>query len=82
LKSTYMLILDVEPLHITGCFNKISKTTGGLPTCDLTRLGTRNATNYSLFFVLQVFIRKQETVQTVKLTLDHRVTPTSAIYRR
>ncbi|AXI53340.1 hypothetical protein C1J05_01445 [Sulfitobacter sp. JL08] len=26
----------------------------------------------SLFVVLQVFIRKQETVQTVKLTLDHR----------
>ena len=47
-----------------------------------------------LSVVLQVFIRKQETVQTVKLTLDHRTTdalppcgdlsadPTSAIYRR
>jgi hypothetical protein len=32
-----------------------------------------------LFVVLQVFIRKQETVQTVKLTLDYRAAPTSAI---
>jgi len=39
-------------------------------------------TGQFLFVVLQVFIRKQETVQTVKLTLDHRVAPTSAIYRR
>ncbi len=30
-----------------------------------------------LFVVLQVFIRKQETVQTVKLTLHHRAGPRS-----
>lgn len=37
----------------------------------------------SLFIVLQVFIRKQETVQTVKLTLYHRAkTLRALIYRR
>ena len=38
---------------------------------------------FFLFVVLQVFIRKQETVQTVKLTLDHRAeTLPALIYRR
>jgi hypothetical protein len=34
----------------------------------------------SLFVVLLVFIRKPETVQTVKLTLHHRPKPRSASY--
>jgi len=39
-------------------------------------------TGQFLSVVLLVFIRKLETLQTVKLTLNHRPKPMSAIYRR
>ena len=42
----------------------------------LTRLGRARIGSH-LFVVLQVFIRKPETVQTVKLTLNHRPKPMS-----
>jgi hypothetical protein len=67
LKSNCLLILDV-------------RTSAHRPT--MLRLGNI-IEQFFLFVVLQVFIRKQETVQTVKLTLDNRVeTLPALIYRR